>query len=162
MEDAYQSTNEVVGVGIGAQIAAGDGAFDQLNERSVDEAARAFDQTHRSTGNGVHCGNDELFLCNVVNEQKHPGAQCFDGRQGGGQAPPCGGKLFHLDAIDGFNQGIASGEVTIKRSRAYARLTGDVIKAGRCAIPSEGMFGDLENSLAISLRVGTEFAGGRS
>ena len=68
VEDADQRTHEVIGVEVGAKIAAGDGALDGGDEGAVDQRARTFDKAHGAAGNGVHCGNDERLRGDVVNE----------------------------------------------------------------------------------------------
>jgi hypothetical protein len=127
----------------------------------MDEIARAFHQPHRSAGDCFHRGQDELLLGYVVDEEKHPGAQGLERRHGGGKALFGGGKLLHFAAVDGFDESIAVGKVPVKRPGANAGLPGDVIEAGNGSFLGEDLFGDFENVLAISLRVGADFTCGR-
>ncbi len=91
VEDAYEGTDEVIGIGVGAEMAAGDCALDQGDEGGVDEASGAFHKPGGAAGDGVHGGEDELFLGYVIDEEKHPGPERFEGRQGVGEAVGGGG-----------------------------------------------------------------------
>jgi hypothetical protein len=101
VEDADERAHEVIGVGVGAEIAAGDGALDGGYERGVDERAGAFHEAHGTAGDGIHRGNDELFAGHMIDEEKHPGAERFKRRQGGGEALFGRGELFDFAAVDG-------------------------------------------------------------
>ena len=52
-------TDEVVGFGVRAEIATGDGALDGSYEGGVDERAGAFEEAHGAARDSVHRGNDE-------------------------------------------------------------------------------------------------------
>lgn len=139
MEDAHEGTDEVIGFGVGAEIAAGDGAPNGSHEGGVDERARAFDNAHGAAGNGVHGRDNESFGGHVVDEEKHPGAKRFKRRHGGSEALFSCRKLFDFAAVDGFDEVVASWEVAIEGGVANARSACDVVEARSCSIA--GFFG---------------------
>ncbi|HTV83444.1 MAG TPA: hypothetical protein VME18_12395 [Acidobacteriaceae bacterium] len=63
------------------------------------------------------------------------------------------GQLLHFAAKPGFDEGIASGEVAIKGARANAGLFWNVVEAGVYAEAGQRLFRDLEDALAVPLRV---------
>ncbi len=160
MEDADEGTDKVIGVDIGAEIAARDSALDGGDEGAVDQRARAFDEAHGAAGDGIHRGNDERFGGDVVDEEQHPGAERFERRQVGGEALLGGGKLFHFAAVDGFDQGVAGGKVAVERARADAGLAGDIVEARGGAVAGEDLLGNLKDALAVALGIGARLAGG--
>lgn|GEM_PF-6409543 len=162
MEDANEGTDKVVGVGVGAEIAAGDGALDGGYEGGVDERTGAFDEAHGATGDGVHRRDDEHFSGDVVDEEQHPGAQGFERRHRCCKALRSGGKFLNFAAIDGFDEGVARWKVPVQCPGTNLSPARNVVKARRRAIPREGLFGDFKDALAIMLRIGAEFACRRS
>jgi hypothetical protein len=102
VEDANERADEVVRIGVCAEIAAIDGAFDRRDEGSVNETTRAFDQSHRAARDGVHGRDDERFGGHMVDEEKHPGAERFKRWQGGGEALFGCCKLFDFATVGGF------------------------------------------------------------
>jgi len=108
VEDADKRAEEVVRIGIRAQFAASDGAFDRRGEGSVNNTARAFDQSHRAARDGVHHRDDERFRGHMVDEEKHPRAKRFKWSQGSGETLLRCGKLFDFAAVDGLDEGVAS------------------------------------------------------
>ncbi len=114
-----------------------------------------------AAGDGVHGGNDEHLSGDVVDEEKHPGAEGFKRRHGGGEALFGGGKLFDFAAVDGFDEVVASWEVAIEGGVADAGSACDVVEAGGCAVAGEDLLGYLKDALAVALRVGAGLAGGR-
>jgi hypothetical protein len=161
MEDADEGTDEVIGVGVGAEITAGDGALDGGYEGDVDERAGAFHEPQGAACDGVHGGNDELFGGDVVDGEKHPGAERFERWHGGGEALFGCGKLFDFAAVDGFDEGVARWEVAIEGGVADAGSACDVVEARSCSIAGENFLGYLKDALAVALRVGAGFAGRR-
>jgi hypothetical protein len=161
VEDADEGPDEVIGVGVGAEIAAGDGPLDGGYEGGVDERAGAFDEAHGAAGDSVHCGNDEPFAGDVVNEEQHPGAEGFERRHGGGEALLGGGEFFNFAAVDGFDKSVAGGKVAVERAGANTRLAGDIVEAGGGAVACEDRFRDFKDALAVALGVGARLAGGR-
>jgi len=160
MEDAYEGTDEVIGVGVGAEIAAGDGALDGSYESGVDARTGAFHEPQGAACDCVHDGNDEHFSCNVVDEEKHPRSQRFKRWHGSSEALFGCCKLFDLAAVDGFDEVIASGEVAIQGGVADARSACDVVEARSCSIARENLFGYLKDALTVALRVGAGSSGG--
>ena len=160
MKDADEGTDEVIGIGVGAEIAAGDGAIDRGYEGGLDERSGAFEEAHGTAADGVHRGNDELFVGDVVDKKQHPGAEGFERRHGGGEALLGGGKLFDFVAINGFDERVASREMAVEGAGAEAGSARNVIEARGCAIAGEDRFGYLKNALAVSLRIGARFADG--
>ncbi len=79
----------------------------------------------------------------------------------GGEALFGGGELFDFVAVDGFDEGVASWEVAIEGGVADAGPACDVVEAGVGAIAGENLLGYLKDALAVALRVGAGFAGGR-
>ena len=96
VKDAYEGTDEVVRVGVRAEISAGDGALDGGYEGGVDERAGAFHEPQGAACDCVHGGNDEHFSSDVVDEEKHPRTERFKRRHGGGEALFGCRKLFHF------------------------------------------------------------------
>jgi len=161
VEDAHKGTDEVVGVGFGAEIAAGDGALDGGDEGGVDERAGAFHEPQGAACDCVHGGNDEHFSGDVVDEEKHPGAERFKRRHGGGEALFGGGEFFDFAAVDGFDEVVASWEVAIEGGVADAGSACDVVEARSRSIAGENLLGYVKNALAVALRVGAGLAGRR-
>ena len=161
MEDADEGANEVIGLGLGTESAGLDGALDQGEEGVVGEAAGAFDEAHGAAGDAIHGGEDEFLLGDMVNEEEHPGAERGEWRQGGGEALAGGGKFFDVVAVDGFDEGVAGGEVTVERAGADAGLAGDVVEGRFGSLPGEGAPGHLKDALAVALCIGAGLAGER-
>jgi hypothetical protein len=97
----------------------------------------------------------------VVNEDKHPGAERLERRQGGGEALFGFRKLFDFAAVDGFDEGIASWEMAIEGARANAGSACDVVEARSRAITGEDVLGYFKDAFAVARRVGAGFAGRR-
>ena len=76
----------------------------------------------------------------------------------GREAPAGCSQFFDLAAIDGFDQGVAGGKVTVERAWADARLAGDVVECSFGAVPGKGVPGNLEDALTVALRVGAGLA----
>ena len=161
MKDADKRADEVVRVSVCAQFAASDSAFDRSDEGSVNETARAFDQSHRAARDGVHGRDDERFGSHMVDEEKHPGAERFKRRHGGSEALFRCGKLFNFAVVDGFDEGIASWEVAIEGGVADAGSACDVVEARSRAIAGENLLGYLKDALAVAFRIGAGFTGTR-
>jgi len=142
VEDADEGTNEVVRVGVRAEIAASDSAFNRGHEGGVDEGARAFHEAHGAAGDRVHRGNDEFLARNVVDEKQHPGAEGFERRHVGGEALLGGGEFFNFAAVDGSDEGIAGRKVAIERARTDACLASDIVKAGGSSVARKDLLGD--------------------
>jgi len=159
MKDADQCTHEVVGVGVGAEVAAVDGAPDGGDERSMDERAGAFDKAHRAAGYGLHGRNDESFFSRAVDEEKHPGAESIEWRHGGSQALFRCRELFDFAAVDGCDEIVAGWEVPVECGIADARSACDVVEARSRSVAGENVFGHLKDALAVALRVSAGFAG---
>jgi hypothetical protein len=157
VEDSDEGADEVVGIGVSAEIAVGDRPLDGADEGSVDERAGAFKQAH-AAGGGVHCGEDELLFGDVVDEEKHPGAKRFKRGHGDREALFGSGKLFDFVAVDGSNKVIAGWEVAIEGGVADAGPACDVVEARSCAIAAEDFLGYLKDAFTIALRVGAGFA----
>lgn len=104
VEDAYKGADEVGGIGAGTKIAVLDGVLDEGGKGAVNGCAGAFDETSGTSRDGVHRGQDEGLCGDVIDEQEHPGAESFEGRQGDGEAPGGGGELFHFTAVDGLDE----------------------------------------------------------
>jgi nucleoside-diphosphate-sugar epimerase len=110
VEDADERADEVVRISVFAQFAAGDGAFDRRDEGSLNETARAFDQSQRAARDGIHGRDDERFGGHMVDEEKHPGAERFNRWQGGGETLLGTSELFNFAAVDGFDEGVTRAE----------------------------------------------------
>ena len=158
MKDTDEGTDEVVGVGVRAEIAAGDGALDGGDEGGVDERAGTFHEPQGAARDGVHDRDDEFFCGYMVDEEKHPGAERFKRRHGGGEALFGCGELFDFAAEDSFDEGVASWEVAIEGGVADAGSACDVVEAGICSIAGENLLGYLKDALAVTLRIGAGFA----
>src|SRR5580698_995453 len=126
VKDAHEGADEVVGFGVGAEIAAGDGAPHGGDEGGVNERAGAFDEAHGTARDGVHCGDDKPFFRHVIDEEQHPGTERFEGRQSVGEALFCSGKLLDFVAVDRFDERVAGREVAIERAWADAGLASDI------------------------------------
>jgi hypothetical protein len=136
VKDADEGTDEVVGFGVRAEIATGDGAFDGGYEGGMDEGAGAFEEAHRIASDGVHGGSDKFFGGDVVDEEQHPGAEGFERWHGGGKALFGCSKLFDFAAVCGFDEGVASWEVAIEGGVADAGSACDgCSSAERCSAP---------------------------
>jgi hypothetical protein len=96
----------------------------------------------------------------VVNEEKHPGPEGFERRQGGGEARAGVGEFLDFAAVDGFDEGVASWEVAIECARADAGSACDVVEARGCAKAGEDLLGYLKDALTVPLRVGAGSSGG--
>jgi len=161
VKDADESADEVVRVGVGAEIPTGDGALGEGGERRADQVSGAPDEARRTAGDRLHCGNDEHFAGDVIDEEHHPSAESIERRHGGGEAWASRGELFDFGAVDSFDEGVAGGEVAVERARADAGLASDLIEAGGRAITGKDLLGKLENALTVALRVNARLAGGR-
>ena len=75
-----------------------------------------------AAGDGIHGGDDELFAGDVVDEEKHPGAERFKRRHRGGEALFGCSKFFDFAAIDGFDEVVARWKVAIEGGVADAGL----------------------------------------
>ncbi len=158
VEDADEGTDEVAGVGVGAEMAAVDGTLDEGEKGTVDDAAGAFDEAHGAAGDGVHGGEDEGLGGDVVDEEKHPGAEGFERGQGLGEALGGDRQLVDLAAVDGFDEGVAGGEVAVEGAGADLGAAGDVVKCGVGAVASEGEPSHLKDAVAVTLGVGAGLA----
>ena len=78
----------------------------------------------------------------------------MEGAHGFGEALPRCGKLFHLAAKHGLDEGVAGGKVAVESSGADLGAAGDVIQGGLCPMLGEGFAGNLQDALAIALRIG--------
>ena len=116
MKDADEGADNVVWLSIGTEIAAADGPLDQGEKSAVDMSACSFDEAHGATGNRVHDRKDQALAGHVVDEEKHPGSKSVEGRHGGGETLPGSCQLFDFAAVDGFDQGVAGGEMAVERA----------------------------------------------
>jgi len=153
MEDPDEGADEVLGVGVGAEIAAGNRASDGGNERGVDERAGAFEESPGPAGDGVHRGDDKRLVCDMFDEEQHPSAETFKRRHRGGKAPLGSSKSFHFGSVDRFDERVPSGKVAIKRAGSDACLTGNFVEARGGAVAGKGLLGSLENALAVALSI---------
>jgi hypothetical protein len=153
VEDADEGADDVVRMGVGAQLAAVDGVLDEAAKGAVDGAAGAFDHAGGTAGDGVHGGQDEGFGGDVVNEDDHPGPEGLERGEGGGEVLAGGGELFDLVVEDGFDEVVAGGEVAVESSGAHFGAAGDVVERSVRAVLGEGFTGDLQDSLAVPLGV---------
>lgn len=74
MEDADEGAHEILGVGVGVEVAAVDGALNCGEEGGVDEIAGAFHEAGGAAGDAVEGGKDQEFVFYVSDEVEHPGA----------------------------------------------------------------------------------------
>jgi hypothetical protein len=86
VEDADEGPNEVIGVCVRAEIAAGDGASHGGYEGGMDERTGAFEEARGTAGDGIHGWDDKALCGDMVDEEKHPGAERFKRRHRGGEA----------------------------------------------------------------------------
>lgn len=160
VKDADEGADEVVGIGVVAEIAAGDGALDEGGECVADEGAGTHNEARGATGHSIHCGDDEHFAGDVVDEEKHPGTESFEGWQAGGEAQAGGGQFLDFATIHGLDEGVARWEVAIERAGADAGSACDVVEARGCAHAGEDLLSYLKDALSVALRVGAGFSGG--
>ena len=97
----------------------------------------------------------------MVDEEQHPGAESFEWRHRSGEALLGGSEFFNFAAVDGFDEGVAGGEMTVKSAGSDDCLAGDVIEAGGAAVAGEHLFGDFEDALAVAQGISAGFACGR-
>jgi hypothetical protein len=161
VEDADERAKEVVRIGVRAQLSTGNGAFDRRDEGSVNETARAFDQSHRASRDGVHGRDDERFRGHMIDEEKHPNAERFKWWQSSGETLLGCGKLFDFAAVDGFDEGVARWKMAIEGGVSDSGSACNVVKARSCPIASEDFLGYLKDAFAITLRIGAGLAGRR-
>ena len=159
VEDADEGAEEVLEIDVGAEVAAEDGALDEGGESALDEAAGAGKEFGRAAGDAVEGGGDDLLGGDVVDEEKHPGAEGFKGWEGCGESALGGGELFDFAAVDGLDELVAGGEVAIEGAGTDGGLAGDVVEAGGGAMLGEGLLGDFKNALAVAQGVGAGLAG---
>jgi len=131
--DADKCSKQVEWVEIFTYVAALDCALHQRINCSLDLSARTFIQFRVTSNERIQGRGDNLLGRDVVDEQQHPGSQCFNRRHGLGELLLGCGELFHLSSIDRLEQCIARRKVAVQSSRSNARLFGDVIEAGICA-----------------------------
>src|SRR5258708_5967516 len=151
--DSDQSAKKIEWLEVSTYVAARDGALDQRIDRSLDLSTRTFIQLGGASDEGIQCRGDDVLGGNVIDEQQHPGAQRFDRGHGISELPFRRGQLLYLSAINGFDQRIACRKVAIESSRSNACVFGDIIQAGVCAGPGKRLLGDVQNALAIALRI---------
>ena len=139
---ADEGAEQVAGVDIFAEVAAFDGAFDEGVDGGVDEAAGTFVEPGGAADNAVEGGSDDLLGGEVVDEEEHPGAEGVEGRKSGGEFAFGGGEFFDLGTIDGFDEGVAGGKVTVESAGSDLGLAGDVVEAGIGTVAGECFFSD--------------------
>jgi len=160
VEDPDERADEVVGVSVGGEVAASNGALDAGNEGGMDEWAGALDESCNSAGDRVHRGDDKPLVGDMFDEEEHPSAEGFKRRHGGSEALLGGSKLFHFAAVDGFDESVPGGEVAVKRAGSDACLAGDVVETGGSAVAGEYLFGDLKDALSVAQGISAGFARG--
>ena len=128
-----QGAKQVEGLQIFAYVATFDRAFYQRADSSLNLRARTLIQLGGTADNRMQSWANDLFRRNVVDEQQHPGAQCFNGRQACREPILGCGQFFHLAPIDRFNQRIACRKVAIQSSRSHTCLFRNVVQAGALA-----------------------------
>lgn len=162
MEDADEGADEVMGISVRTEVAAVDRVLDQSDEGVVNEAARAFDEAQGAARHGVHGGKNELFAGHMVNKEKHPGAKRIQRRHGRSKALPGGSQFFNFVAVKSFDQGVASGKVTIQSAWANMRTAGNVVERSLSSMPGKYEPGDLKNAsrLRCASARGLRAAGG--
>jgi hypothetical protein len=158
VKDTDEGADEVVRFRIRTQIATADGALNQIEKYALNKAACAFNEAHGAARYRIHGGKDELFVGHMVDEQKHPRAESVERRHRGGEAPASRRQLFDFATVDRLNQSVAGRKVTIKRAWADAGLAGDVVKCSSGSIPAKDEPRNLEDALAVALRIRTQFA----
>ena len=158
--DADERAEQVEGLEVLADIAALNRAFHQRINRAADLGFGSFVELRRAAGIGVQRRGDDVLGLDVVDEQLHPGAQGFQGRQTLGELPFRRGQLFYFGAIDRFDQRVAGRKMAIQSSRAHPRFFGNVVQAGAGAVAGEGLLGHFQHARAVALSVGARFAVG--
>src|SRR5580698_4853859 len=93
----------------------------------------------------------------MVDEEKHPGAQCLNRRHGGSEALFGCSKPLDFVAVDGLDEIVTSREMAIESGVANTGSACDVVQTRRSAITGEGILGCLKDELAIALRVSAGF-----
>jgi len=98
----------------------------------------------------------------MVDEEKHPRAEPFKRRHGGGEALFGCGELFDFAAVDSFDEVVASWKVAIKSLRCQCPI-GVRLSSRLAAAPSrvKTSLATSKDTLAIALRVGAGLACGR-
>ena len=97
----------------------------------------------------------------MIDEEQHPGSERFQRRHGGGEALLGRCEFFNFAAMDGFNERIAGGEMTIERAEADAGQTSDIVKARGSTVAGEDLLRGHQDAFEVALGIGTRLAGGR-
>ncbi len=153
MGDTDQRPKQVEGFEIPADVAAYDRALHQRIDGSLDQPARTLIELRGAPDDTIQCGGNDLLCRDVVDEQQHPGSQCFNRGHCFSELACRRSQLFHFTPINRFDQGIAGGKVTIQSSGSHSRLSGNIVQAGVSAKSSKRLLRHLQNALAVSLRI---------
>ena len=119
VEDAHERTHEVDGVGIGAEITAGDGVLDGGHEGGVNErpgalrVGRMEPPVTVSIAGRISCLREMCSIKSSIQARRG-----LNRLHGGGKALFGGGKPFDFTSVDGLDQSGASCEMTIERGVA--------------------------------------------
>jgi hypothetical protein len=161
IRDSDQRPKQIEGVNISSHIATPFGALHQLFDCSLDQAARTLIELGRAPGDAVESGRNDVLCRDVIDEQQQPGAQGLDRRHRGDEPARCRGQLFHFTPIDRFDQGIPCREMAVQGTGSDTRLLRDVIQTGSRAVARKSDLRHFENSIAVTLRVGSRLSLGR-
>jgi hypothetical protein len=94
----------------------------------------------------------------VVNKQQHPRTQRFNGRHGCSEPTLCSGQLFHFTPIDGFDEGVPGGKVTIQGSGSDTCLSRNIVQAGVGPLACKRLLCRFQDAPAVPLSVCSRFS----
>jgi len=86
VKDADERPNEVIGICVRVEVAAGDGASHRRYEGCMDKRTGAFEETCGIAGDAIHGWDDKALCGDMVYEEKHPGSERFERRHRVGEA----------------------------------------------------------------------------
>ena len=138
---------------IASYVTALDCALCQRVNRSPDLTAGTFIQLRGASNQRIQCRGDNLLFRDVVDEQPHPGSQRFQRGHDLSEVGRCCRQLLHLSLVDRLDECISCGKVAIQRSGSDARPSGDVVQTGVSAQARKRLLRNLQDALAIPLRI---------
>ena len=115
---------------------------------------RAFDQSGRSSRDGLQGWKNQPLACDVVDKEQHPDAERID--RGLGLEKMRGGRreLFDFFLIDGLDEHFARRKMPVQRARADARLAGNIVHGNCRPMLHKSLLSRSQDAHAILLRVG--------
>jgi hypothetical protein len=154
----HQRPKQIKRVEIRADFTAFNCAPHQGPNRSDDLRPGALKQSCRCFDQRIERRRNQLLGRDVVHKQEHPCPQCVHRRHRPREILLGGRESFHFGPIDRFQERPPRWKVPIQGSGSNTCSFGNLIEADVHAGAGESQFGNLEDTLAVVLRVGAGFS----